>query len=94
VDYENKRGIITALGKNKTGILAGIANVLAEGEVNILDITQTIIEEFFVMIMLIDLETSKYSFPELKQRLKEKGRDLGMQVMIQHSGIFESMHRI
>ncbi|MCY6959146.1 ACT domain-containing protein [Clostridium brassicae] len=88
------KSIITVLGKDKTGIIASISSVLAESNVNILDISQTILQEYFTMIMLVDLSKSTKNFNELKDILASKGKDMGLSVKIQHEDIFNSMHNI
>ena len=88
------RAIITIIGSDRVGIIAGIANVLAEANVNILDISQSVIREFFTMIMMVDLVGSAISFHELSERLTRKGNELSVRVEIQREEIFKAMHRI
>src|SRR5215204_5801861 len=88
------RALVTIIGADRVGIIAGVANVLAEANVNILDITQSVMREFFTMIMMVDLAQSRIPFEELGLRLKAKGKELGMQVDIQREDIFRAMHRI
>jgi len=88
------RAIITIIGSDRVGIIAGIANVLAEANVNILDISQSVIREFFTMIMMVDLAGTAISFHELSQRLARKGEELAVRVEIQREEIFKAMHRI
>ncbi len=88
------RAIVTIIGSDRVGIIAGIANVIAAANVNILDISQSVIREFFTMIMMVDLAGASVSFDELRTRLQGKGRELGVQVEIQREEIFTSMHRI
>ncbi len=88
------RAIVTIIGSDRVGIIAGIANVIAEAEVNILDISQSVIREFFTMIMMVDLAGSKVSFNDLSDRLARKGEELSVRVEIQREEIFKAMHRI
>lgn len=88
------RAIITVIGKDKVGIIAGVSGELSSMEVNILDISQTIIQEYFTMIMLVDIEKSNVSFEGIKEALNKKGEKLGVSIRVQHEEIFESMHRI
>ncbi len=88
------RAILTVIGKDKVGIIAGISNELAKANVNIMDISQTILQEYFTMIMFLDISGANISFGELSGRLKEKGKELGVDVKLQHEDIFRSMHRI
>ncbi|WP_027623286.1 ACT domain-containing protein [Clostridium lundense] len=88
------RAIITVIGKDKVGIIAGVSGELSSMKVNILDISQTIIQEYFTMIMLVDMGKSNVSFEGIKDALNKKGEELGVSIRIQHEEIFESMHRI
>jgi ACT domain-containing protein len=88
------RAIVTIIGADRVGIIAGIANVLAEANVNILDISQSVMREFFTMIMMVDLAGSRAPFEDLSTRLKHKGAELGVQVEMQREDIFKAMHRI
>lgn len=88
------RAIITVIGKDKVGIIAGVSNVLAGHNVNILDITQTTMQDVFTMIMLVDISASKVPFTVLSENLESKGQEIGLSVRIQHEDIFNSMHRI
>lgn len=88
------KSIITVLGKDRTGIIAGVSNILSESNVNILDISQTILQEYFTMIMLVDLSNSSKSFKELKEILDLKGKEMNLSIKIQHEDIFDSMHNI
>ncbi|WP_258359073.1 ACT domain-containing protein [Moorella sulfitireducens (nom. illeg.)] len=88
------RAIITVLGQDRVGILAGITAVLAVANVNILDISQTILQEFFTMIMIVDLKGSNLDFFDLQKQLKTRGEELGVQVTMQQAEVFKFMHRI
>lgn len=88
------RAIITVLGRDRVGILAGITAVLADANVNILDISQTILQEFFTMIMIVDMKESTMNFAALHEQLNLKGKELGVQVTIQKVAVFKFMHRI
>ncbi|MGI6468710.1 MAG: ACT domain-containing protein [Syntrophomonadaceae bacterium] len=91
---EGNRLIITVLGHDRVGIIYGISGVLANANVNILDISQTILQGFFTMVMVVDFSQSTVDLAELKRRLDEKGQELGLQVTVQHEDIFRYMHRI
>jgi len=86
--------VITVLGKDRVGIIAQVSSVLAESNVNILDISQTIIQDYFTMIMLAQIMDEDLSVEQLGDRLDAVGRDLGVQVRVQHDAIFAAMHRI
>ena len=86
--------IVTVSGVDKVGIVAKVTGVLAEYEVNIEDIKQTLMQGHFVMFMLCDIEKSKYSFKEIKEALTESGKDLGMEIWVQKKEIIDNMHKI
>ena len=86
--------IVTVSGVDKVGIVAKVTGVLAEYEVNIEDIKQTLMQGHFVMFMLCDIEKSKYSFKEIKDALAKTGEELGMEIWIQRKEIFDNMHNI
>lgn len=88
------RAIVTIIGSDRVGIIAGIADVIAKSQVNILDISQSVIREFFTMIMMVDLSGSPVPFEELSERLQRKGAELSVRVEIQREEIFTAMHRI
>jgi ACT domain-containing protein len=88
------RAVITVIGQDRKGIIAGVSSTLAEGGINILDISQTTLQEYFAMIMLVDMTDAKVSFHQIKKQLDSKGIDLGMQIKIQREDIFNAMHEI
>jgi ACT domain-containing protein len=91
---DGNRVIVTVLGQDRVGIIAGVTVILAEANVNILDISQTILQEFFVMITVVDMAGAMVDLAELQRRLDEKGRELGVKVTAQHEDIFRFMHRL
>lgn len=88
------RAIVTVVGHDRVGIIAAVSTLLAECSVNILDISQTVLEEFFTMVMLVDTAAYGGAFTDLAGRLEEQGREIGMSIRIQREDIFEAMHRI
>ncbi len=88
------RAVITVLGKDTVGIIAGVSNILADSNVNILDITQTIMQDVFTMVTLVDISSCNIPFDILSEKLDKKGVELGLKIQIQHEDIFNSMHRI
>ena len=88
------KAIITVVGKDRVGIIAGVCTYLAENQINILDITQTIVKGFFNMMMLVDVENITKSFGEVAQELEQVGEEIGVSVKIQREEIFLKMHRI
>jgi ACT domain-containing protein len=91
---KSHRFIVTVIGKDRVGIIAGVSAVLAEAGANILDISQSVMDEFFVMIMMADLEQARIPFVELKARLDAKGGEMGLRIDAQHEDVFKFMHRI
>ncbi|MCI1944867.1 ACT domain-containing protein [Clostridium luticellarii] len=88
------KAFITVLGKDKVGIIYKITSVLFENNINILDINQTLIEDYFTMIMLVDLGTMKTDFISVKNSLENKAKEIGVVVKIQREDIFASMQEI
>ena len=88
------KAIVTVIGKDKPGIIAGVCTLFAESQVNILDISQTVMQDFFTMSMLVDLTKSTVSFTELADALDTKGEAMGVNIRIQREDIFDLMHRI
>ena len=88
------RAIITVVGKDTVGIIAKVCTYLADNQINILDISQTIVQEYFNMMMIVDLTKSVKAFDVLSDELTKIGKDTGVQVKCQLDAIFEKMHRI
>ncbi|MGI5908002.1 MAG: ACT domain-containing protein [Christensenellales bacterium] len=88
------KAIVTVIGEDKIGIIAGVSAVLAGYRANILDISQTVMQDTFVMVMLVDLTAVEVPFAELSEALDEKGREMAMSIRIQRQDIFETMHRV
>jgi ACT domain-containing protein len=88
------KAVITVVGCDRIGIIASITGILAESGVNILDISQTIMQNIFTMIMIVDLSRMTIEFSELGDRLDRKGAELGLEICLQREEIFTSMHRI
>lgn len=88
------KAIVTVIGKDKPGIIAGVCTLFAQSDVNILDISQTVMQDFFTMSMLVDLSKSTASFTDLSDALKAKGEEMGVNIRIQREDIFDLMHRI
>ena len=86
--------IVTVVGKDTKGIIAKVCTYLAENEINILDITQTIVQEYFNMMMIIDASDAKKTFEQIHNELEVIGQTMGVQVKCQREEIFEKMHRI
>ena len=88
------KAIITVIGKDTTGIIAAVCTLLAERKINILDISQTVMEGFFTMTMLVDLTESTVAFADVSDALNSKGEEMGLVIRIQREDIFDKMHRI
>lgn len=88
------KAIITVLGKDKSGIIAKVAGLLAENEVNIEDISQTIVQGNFTMVMLCGMEKASVGIKDLGEKLGVLGEELGVSIRVQHEDIFNAMHKI
>jgi ACT domain-containing protein len=88
------RAVITVIGKDRKGIIAGVSTELANSGVNILDISQTTLQEYFAMIMLVDMSEAQGAFHEIRKKLDARGKELGMQITIQREDIFNAMHEV
>ncbi|HCX04116.1 MAG: ACT domain-containing protein [Tissierellales bacterium] len=88
------RSVVTIIGKDKVGIIANVAGVLAENNANILDINQTVMQEYFTMIMLVDVSEISIDLVDLKHKLEKIGKEMGLSVRLQREDIFNKMHEI
>ena len=88
------KAIVTVVGKDQVGIIAGVCNTLADNRINVLDISQTIMEGYFTMMMVVDLAECRAPFDALRASLKEYGESRGLSIRIQREDIFDAMHRI
>ena len=88
------KAVITVIGKDTVGIIAGICTYLAEKKVNILDISQTIVQGYFNMMMITDMSGAKKSFADVSNEMDKLGEEIGVAIKCQREEIFEKMHRI
>lgn len=88
------RTIITVIGKDRVGIIARICTYLAENDINVLDINQSIVQGFFNMIMIVDAQNAKKDFAVLNEEIEKISEELGVKIKMQHENIFNVMHRI
>ncbi|MNO59367.1 hypothetical protein D3C76_499530 [compost metagenome] len=88
------KGIITVLGKDKVGIIAKVCTYLAEHNLNILDISQTIVQDYFNMMMIVDISGATKAFEDIVEDLHLIGEEIGVEIKLQHEDIFNIMHRI
>ena len=89
-----KKVIITVVGKDVVGIIAKTAAYLAKTKINILDISQTVVQEYFNMMMIVDGSASTKTFDRMSADLAKIGEEMGLKIRCQKSEIFEKMHRI
>lgn len=87
------RAILTVIGKDKVGIIAGVSQKLSELEINIVDVTQTIMQEYFTMMMMLEME-KQTDFDYTRQELTKIGDKLGVKISVQNEEIFETMHKL
>ena len=88
------KAVVTVIGKDKKGIIANVSSVLFKNDINILDISQTIMQDLFTMIMLIDCEESKHNISDINDRLQTIADEMGLSIRVQREEIFSSMHKI
>ena len=88
------KAIVTVVGKDRIGIIANVCSLLAAEKVNILDISQTVMQGYFTMMMAVDTAKSEIPFAELAKKLDAKGEEMGMSIRLQREDIFEAMHRV
>lgn len=88
------KGVLTVIGCDQVGIIAAVTGYLAKVNVNILDISQTIMEDLFSMVMLVDATKANENFSDIAGKIKDMGAELGLQMQLQHVDIFNSMHKI
>ena len=88
------KAIVTVIGKDKVGITAAVCSLLAQNNINILDITQTILQDYFTMVMLVDTAACTQSIGDISDILSKAGEEQGLSIRIQREDIFNAMHRI
>lgn len=88
------KAVITVLGKDTVGILAKVSNACAEEGVNIIEVTQSVMQDLFAMIMLADIKDSRIPIAELSQKFDKVGEEMGVKIHVMHEDIFNSMHKI
>ena len=88
------KAIVTVVGKDRVGIIAAVCVKLAEYNVNVLDITQTVLQDYFTMIMITDIDKINIPFTEFVDRMSALGRKKNLEIRAMHEDIFNSMHRI
>ena len=88
------KAIITVIGKDQVGIMYRVSAILNEQGVNIEDVTQTIMQEYFTMLMMVSIDESRTSFRDLQKALEDMGSTNGLSIRIQKEEIFDTMHKI
>lgn len=88
------KSIITVVGKDQVGIIAGVCNILAKNDVNVLDINQSILDGYFNMFMIVELVSSGDKFKLIKEKLKSLSKDKGIEITIQRTKLFDEMYQI
>lgn len=94
MQQDKNTAVVSVLGKDRVGIIAGISNLLSEYNININDISQTILDDIFTMVMIVDLKDVVIEESDISDKLRELGDGLGVQITIQHTELFNKMHRI
>jgi len=88
------RVIVTVYGLDRVGIIFGVCKLLAQANVNVLDISQTVMQEFFTMTMLADMSAATQDMITLREQLNELGKELGVSIRIQSEDLFTAMHTV
>ncbi|MFW5781992.1 MAG: ACT domain-containing protein [Candidatus Muiribacteriaceae bacterium] len=91
---KKEKVVITVLGVNRPGIMANITGVIADYNCSVEDMTQTIIDDLFAMIIIVDITDLKMDFADFKEKLETKGDNMGIKIFVQHENVFRMMHRI
>ncbi len=88
------KAIVTVVGKDQVGIIAAVCNKLAEYNVNVLDISQTVMQGYFTMMMVVEVSESTIPLAQLSTTMEEMGKEKNLSIRIQREDIFEAMHRV
>ena len=88
------KAIVTVVGRDRVGIIAGVCTALADFNVNVLDISQTVMQGYFTMMMVAEVSICNVPLAELVTKMDELGREMGLSIRVQREDIFEAMHRI
>lgn len=94
MESDKNTAVISVIGKDRVGIIAGVSALLSENNININDISQTILDDIFTMIMLVDLKDNDIENSDIADKLSGLGDELGVVITIQHTDLFNRMHRI
>ena len=94
MESNKNTAVISVIGKDRVGIIAGVATLLSQNDINIKDISQTILDGIFTMIMMVDLKDNDIENSDIVDKLNALGEELGVTITIQHTDLFDRMHRI
>ena len=94
MEKQSVRAVITVVGKDRVGILALVSSVCAQNRVNVVEVTQSILQDLFAMIMLVDVSKCPVPFGQLSDQLSCAGGEMNLKIHVMHEDIFNSMHRI
>lgn len=90
----SQKAVITVIGKDMVGILAKVTDICAKCGINVLEVTQSILQDLFAMVMLVDMANSSADVAALSERMDELGNEMGLKIHVMHEDIFNSMHKI
>ncbi len=88
------KAVVTVVGKDRVGIIAEVCTMLAAYQVNVLDISQTVMQGYFTMMMVVDVDKANLPLAELAMRMDKKGEEMGLSIRLQREDIFDAMHRV
>ncbi len=88
------KAVVTVVGKDRVGIIAQVCAALAENNVNVLDISQTVMQGYFTMMMVVDVSAATLPMALLCQAMEDKGTEMGLSIRLQREDIFDAMHRV
>lgn len=91
---KTEKAVITVVGKDMVGILAKVSEMCAKSGINVLEVTQSILQDLFVMVMLVDMTKAQADVAALSEQMDSLGQELGLKIHVMHEDIFNSMHKI
>lgn len=91
---KSEKAVITVIGKDMVGILAKVSNMCAQQGINVLEVTQSILQDLFAMVMLVDMSKANVEVAGLAEQMDSLGQEMGLKIHVMHEDIFNSMHKI
>ncbi len=88
------KAVVTVVGKDQVGIIAAVCVHLASFNINVLDISQTVMQGYFTMMMIVDVSASNVPLAELAKHMEDKGKEMNLSIRLQREDIFEAMHKV